>query len=118
MFFCDQLTRPTSCTIVMLLIHFQVEIYPPNAGKGSGVKDRPPTPPPQQQIKVYAYDELPPKYRKRYEYAARFVRLVRSKTPKVTMYTKQAKCMLMENSPSADFEVNFYSGKTRPFIIF
>lgn len=75
------------------------------------MKDRPPTPPPQHQIKVYAYDELPPKYRKRYEYAARFVRLVRSKTPKVTMYTKQAKCMLMENSPSADFEVNFYSGK-------
>ena len=42
----------------------------------------------------------------------RFVNLVRSKTPKVTMYTKRAKCMLMENSPTADFEVIFYDGES------
>ena len=63
------------------------------------------------QLKVYSFADLPTKYRKRYDYAAKFVRIVRSKTPKITLYTKQAKCMLMENSPSADFEVNFYNGK-------
>ena len=26
------------------------------------------------------------------------------------MYSKHAKCMLMENSPHADFEVCFYNG--------
>ena len=36
------------------------------------------------------------------------MKLVRSKTPKVTMYTGKAKCMLMENS--SDFEVVFYDG--------
>ena len=74
------------------------------------MSSRPPAIPPKDQVKSYSFADLPPKYRKRYDYAARFVRLVRSKTPKVTMYTKHAKCMLMENSPSADFEVNFYNG--------
>ncbi|TNN84182.1 Serine/threonine-protein kinase PLK4 [Liparis tanakae] len=36
--------------------------------------------------------------------------LVKSKTPKVTFYTKYAKVMLMENSPNADLEVCFYDG--------
>ena len=31
-------------------------------------------------------------------------------TFQVTMYSKHAKCMLMENSPHADFEVCFYNG--------
>lgn len=43
-------------------------------------------------------------------YVNRFVRLVSSKTPKVTLYTDRAKCMLMENSPDADFEAVFYHG--------
>lgn len=37
--------------------------------------------------------------------------LVKSKTPKVTLYTKFAKCMLMENTPNADLEVCFYDGE-------
>ena len=41
----------------------------------------------------------------------RFVGLVRSKTPKVTMYTEKAKCMLMENAPTPDFEAAFYEGE-------
>ena len=45
----------------------------------------------------------------------RFVKLVRSKTPKVTLYTQRAKCMLMENGPNADFEAVFYDGKFRYF---
>lgn len=50
------------------------------------------------------------KYWKKYQYATKFTQLVKSKTPKVTLYTKFAKCMLMENSPSADLEMCFYDG--------
>lgn len=39
------------------------------------------------------------------------MKLVRSKTPKVTIYTSKAKCMLMENSPNHDFETVFYDGR-------
>lgn len=60
---------------------------------------------------TYLYCSLPFKYWKKYQYAARFVDLVRKKTPKITLYTKLAKCMLMENSPNADFEATFYDGK-------
>ena len=49
----------------------------------------------------------------------RFVGLVRSKTPKVTMYTERAKCMLMENSPTPDFEALFYDGQlSMPYSVF
>lgn len=51
------------------------------------------------------------KYWKKYQYASKFVQLVKSKTPKVTLYTKNAKVMLMENSPTADLEVCFYDGE-------
>jgi polo-like kinase 4 len=51
------------------------------------------------------------KYWRKYQYASKFVLLVKSKTPKVTLYTKSAKCMLMENSPNADLEVCFYDGE-------
>lgn len=45
--------------------------------------------------------------------------LVKAKTPKITFYSDQAKCLLMENSPE-DFEVLFYSGKYQgiTFIIY
>lgn len=56
------------------------------------------------------------KYWKKYQYASKFVQLVKSKTPKVTLYTKYAKVMLMENSPSADLEVCFYDGESSVFI--
>ena len=41
---------------------------------------------------------------------SRFTNLVRAKTPKVILYSSKAKCLLMENSPDADFECLFYSG--------
>ncbi|XP_069571060.1 serine/threonine-protein kinase PLK4 isoform X1 [Brachyistius frenatus] len=85
-----------------------VTIYQPNGGKGFPVLDRPPAPP--EDIFICSYDDLPEKYWKKYQYASRFVQLVKSKTPKVTLYTKQAKVMLMENSPDADLEVCFYDG--------
>uniref|UniRef100_A0A8C5CYS1 Serine/threonine-protein kinase PLK4 n=1 Tax=Gadus morhua TaxID=8049 RepID=A0A8C5CYS1_GADMO len=85
-----------------------VTIYQPNDGKGLPVSDRPPAPP--EDILICSYEDLPEKYWKKYQYASKFVQLVKSKTPKVSLYTKYAKCMLMENSPSADLEVCFYDG--------
>jgi polo-like kinase 4 len=37
----------------------------------------------------YSYQSLPSKLWKKYLYAARFVNLVRAKTPKVTLYTSK-----------------------------
>ncbi|XP_048851922.1 serine/threonine-protein kinase PLK4 [Brienomyrus brachyistius] len=85
-----------------------VTIYQPVEGRGPPVLDCPPTPP--EDIFICSYEDLPEKYWKKYQYASKFVQLVKSKTPKVTLYTKYAKCMLMENSPSADLEVCFYDG--------
>ncbi|XP_044129465.1 serine/threonine-protein kinase PLK4 [Bufo gargarizans] len=93
-------------------------IYHPNEGKGFPLVDRPPSPP--ENMFSYTFDSLPEKYWKKYQYASKFIQLVRSKTPKVTYYTRYAKCMLMENHPSADFEACFYDGakihKTADFI--
>uniref|UniRef100_A0A673WHF0 Serine/threonine-protein kinase PLK4 n=1 Tax=Salmo trutta TaxID=8032 RepID=A0A673WHF0_SALTR len=85
-----------------------VTIYQPNEGKGFPVLERPPAPP--EDILICSYDDLPEKYWRKYQYASKFVLVVKSKTPKVTLYTKSAKCMLMENSPNADLEVCFYDG--------
>ena len=86
-----------------------VLVYTPNKTEES---DSPPPPPTNlKHIKNFTHQSLPQKYWRKYQYAVRFVNLVRSKTPKVTLYTKLAKCMLMENEPEADFEVNFYDGK-------
>ncbi|CAJ1073687.1 serine/threonine-protein kinase PLK4 [Xyrichtys novacula] len=85
-----------------------VTIYQPNGGKGFPVLDCPPAPP--EDILICSYEDLPEKYWKKYQYAFKFVQLVKSKTPKVTLYTKHAKVMLMENCPNADLEVCFYDG--------
>ncbi|XP_072313988.1 serine/threonine-protein kinase PLK4 [Eucyclogobius newberryi] len=85
-----------------------VTIYQPNDGKGFPVLDHPPALP--ENILICSYDDLPEKYWKKYQYGSKFVQLVKSKTPKVTLYTKYAKVMLMENSPNADLEVCFYDG--------
>ncbi|XP_061824895.2 serine/threonine-protein kinase PLK4-like [Nerophis lumbriciformis] len=84
-----------------------VTVYQPNGGKGLGGKG---PPPPPKDTFVFSYDELPEKYWKKYQYASKFVQMVKSKTPKVIHYTTYGKVMLMENSPNADLEVNFYDG--------
>ncbi|KAK9398879.1 serine/threonine-protein kinase PLK4 [Crotalus adamanteus] len=86
----------------------EVTVYHPNEGLGVPLNDRPPASP--EHLNVYSLDNLPEKYWKKYQYAAKFVQLVRSKTPKVTFYTRYAKCMLMENSVPADVEICFYDG--------
>ncbi|KAM6220774.1 serine/threonine-protein kinase PLK4 isoform 2-T2 [Rhynchocyon petersi] len=85
-----------------------ITIYYPNDVRGFPLTDRPPLP--TDNICRYSFDSLPEKYWKKYQYASRFVQLVRSKSPKITYFTKYAKCILMENSPDADFEVWFYDG--------
>lgn len=59
----------------------------------------------------YTYHDLPSRYWKRYQYVSEFVNVVRSKTPKVTLFTDQAKCTLMENGPNPDYQVYFYNGE-------
>eukprot|EP00057_Strongylocentrotus_purpuratus_P014161 XP_011668635.1 PREDICTED: serine/threonine-protein kinase PLK4 [Strongylocentrotus purpuratus] len=88
----------------------QVTIYQPNGGKGFPIMEHPPSPPQDSGITKHSYHDLPSKYWKKYQYASRFIQLVRSKTPKVTLYTPHAKCMLMENGPTADCEACFYDG--------
>ncbi|XP_004393662.1 PREDICTED: serine/threonine-protein kinase PLK4 isoform X3 [Odobenus rosmarus divergens] len=85
-----------------------ITIYYPNDGRGFPLADRPPLP--TDNISRYSFDNLPEKYWRKYQYASRFVHLVRSKSPKITYFTRYAKCILMENSPDADFEVWFYDG--------
>ncbi|XP_066241108.1 serine/threonine-protein kinase PLK4 [Saccopteryx leptura] len=85
-----------------------ITIYYPNDGRGFPLVDRPPSP--TANISRYSFDNLPEKYWRKYQYAYRFVQLVRSKSPKITYFTRYAKCVLMENSPSAHFEVWFYDG--------
>uniref|UniRef100_H0VTN5 Serine/threonine-protein kinase PLK4 n=1 Tax=Cavia porcellus TaxID=10141 RepID=H0VTN5_CAVPO len=95
-----------------------ITVYYPSDGRGFPLTDRPPSP--TNNITRYSFDNLPEKYWKKYQYASRFVQLVRSKSPKITYFTKYAKCILMENSPDADFEVWFYDGakihKTEDFV--
>uniref|UniRef100_A0A452FSQ0 Serine/threonine-protein kinase PLK4 n=1 Tax=Capra hircus TaxID=9925 RepID=A0A452FSQ0_CAPHI len=85
-----------------------ITVYYPNDGRGFPLADRPPSP--TDNISRYSFDNLPEKYWRKYQYASRFVQLVRSKSPKITYFTRYAKCVLMENSPGADFEVWFYDG--------
>lgn len=86
-----------------------VSVCYPGDNKGIPLASSPVSVPNDALLKNYHYTQLPPKYAKRYAYASRFVRLVQSKTPKVTLYTEEAKCMLMEDFPEASFEVFFYS---------
>ncbi|XP_065592473.1 serine/threonine-protein kinase PLK4 isoform X2 [Cyrtonyx montezumae] len=85
-----------------------ITVYHPNEGRGFLLDNRPPIPP--EDSCIFSFDNLPETYWKKYQYAANFVQLLRTKTPKVTLYTRYAKCMLMENSPPADVEVCFYDG--------
>ncbi|KAJ8324495.1 hypothetical protein QVD99_002515 [Batrachochytrium dendrobatidis] len=63
-----------------------------------------------QPARQYSRSSLPTSLLKKFRYAARFVELVRAKTPKIIFYSPQAKCILMENGQIPDFEMIFYSG--------
>ncbi|XP_047370317.1 serine/threonine-protein kinase PLK4 [Vespa velutina] len=74
------------------------------------IGSQPPPLPSYGADNIYSYENLPPRHHKKYIYASRFVKLVRAKTPKVTLYTQRAKCLFMENGPHPDCEVHFYNG--------
>ena len=51
----------------------QIEVYQPEGGRGSALRECPPSPPsPHTVVKQFSYDDLPRKYWKKYEYAARY----------------------------------------------
>ncbi|KAJ3008027.1 UNVERIFIED_CONTAM: Serine/threonine-protein kinase plk4, partial [Siphonaria sp. JEL0065] len=64
----------------------------------------------QHPIYMYPSTNLSPSLSKIHAYAAKFIDLIRSKTPKIIFYSPQAKCQLMENFPDPDFEMAFYNG--------
>lgn len=105
------LKKDTVCEVMKISSDgLRIVMYEPNGGSGVPLADEPPPMPIQGADKIYGLENLPEKQRKKYQYAAKFVDLVRAKTPKVTYYTDKAKCFLMENL--TDFEVCFYdSGK-------
>lgn len=87
----------------------RIVIFEPENGKGCKPMDKPPPLPRQGADAIFSYENLPEKHWKKYMYAARFVDLVRAKTPKVTYYSPKTKFQLMENL--VDYEASFYDGK-------
>ncbi|KAF6040930.1 PLK4 [Bugula neritina] len=102
---------PTSSVMEVLNISpdgTQVTVFrpPKDSGVTGDLLETPTSIPPTAN--TYTNHTLPKKYWKKYLYASRFIRMVKSKTPKVTYFSDQAKCMLMESAE--DFEAIFYSG--------
>ncbi|KAL9641880.1 hypothetical protein ABK040_000818 [Willaertia magna] len=57
----------------------------------------------------YTFYSMPQGLQKYYEHARFVVETIKSKTPKIEYHSSECKCILMENSPMADFEVLFLS---------
>ncbi|KAI5707137.1 hypothetical protein M8J75_014935 [Diaphorina citri] len=65
----------------------EVALYTPGgSSRGVPVRDAPPPLPPGGADLIFSYESLPRPHWKKYMYAARFVGLVRAKTPKITLY--------------------------------
>uniref|UniRef100_A0A8D9EUT2 Serine/threonine-protein kinase SAK n=1 Tax=Cacopsylla melanoneura TaxID=428564 RepID=A0A8D9EUT2_9HEMI len=90
----------------------RVALYSPGGigSRGIPILECPPPLPHGGADLIFSYESLPRAHWKKYMYAARFVGLVRAKTPKITLYSARAKCILMENGPDPDFEAAFYKG--------
>lgn len=93
----------------------RIVLYEPDGGKGAVPSHKPPKLPQKGANAIFSYENLPEKHWKKYMYAAKFVELVRAKTPKITYYSDKAKCVLMENL--TDFESCFYDGKLYGLIL-
>ena len=87
-------------------------VYQPNNGKGCLISNRPPSiPTDKSSFMKFNYSNLPQNYWKKYELAAKFVKMVRSRTPKITLHVTDAKCILYDTSP--DFEAHFHRHGTK-----
>nr|VZH92790.1 unnamed protein product [Spirometra erinaceieuropaei] len=112
----------------------KIVIYQPNGGKGarpapeepmvsgSNTSTTPTGSPvpasPGDTFCVFTLDRLPENYWKKYQFVTKFVNMARAHTPKVTLYTSTAKCILMEKvEPQADFEVEFFADGSRVHIL-
>jgi len=99
---------------IMEVIRIESEIdniivYQPNGGKGCLIANRPPPVPTEKgSFMQFNYKNLPQNYWKKYDLAAKFVKMVRSRTPKITLHVEDAKCILYDTSP--DFEAHFHRG--------
>ncbi|KAJ1966602.1 hypothetical protein IWQ62_002364 [Dispira parvispora] len=60
----------------------------------------------------YHTSDLPSKYTKQYEFVSRLIRVVQSKTIRISLNTPQAKCLYMEDRPYGSMTVKFYNGIT------
>ncbi|XP_058177593.1 serine/threonine-protein kinase PLK4 [Anopheles ziemanni] len=83
-------------------------LYHPGGSRGVPIKNEPPDLPLAGVDSIYSYENIPERHWKKYVYAARFVNMVKAKTPKITLYSEMAKCQLMETL--LDYEVVFYDG--------
>ncbi|XP_031844945.1 polo like kinase SAK isoform X2 [Nomia melanderi] len=86
----------------------RVVLYKPTISVEVG--SQPPALPARGADSIYSYENLPARHHRKYVYASRFIKLVRAKTPKLTLYTNRSKCLFMENGPHPDCEVHFYNG--------
>ena len=79
------------CVVEVLRISpngMKILVFHPNGKKGVALSSVPPEAPPSVDTS-YLFSGLPTKYWKKYQYAAKFVQLVRKKTPKVSCSTVQ-----------------------------
>ncbi|XP_067948111.1 serine/threonine-protein kinase PLK4-like [Watersipora subatra] len=86
----------------------QIIVYKPKKEDGPVPVDPSSPPALPAHYSQYSYSSLPRKYWRKYEYGARFISLLKRRTPKVTYFSQRAKCMLMESGE--DFEAVFYEG--------
>ncbi|XP_042145617.1 serine/threonine-protein kinase PLK4-like [Ixodes scapularis] len=83
----------------------RVFFYKPPLGWHLSTEGVAPAPP--QGAPVHSWDALPQALWAKYACAARFVSLVRQKTPKIILYAEYALCIRLG---SGDLEASFYSG--------
>ncbi|XP_035228656.1 serine/threonine-protein kinase PLK4-like isoform X2 [Stegodyphus dumicola] len=89
-----------------------MSIYLYKVKSGFLLSDKPPPKPRKlHQIQHFSHDNLPEIHWKKYLYASKFINFVRAQVPKITLYGKLAKCIMMENSPDPDYEMLFYDGE-------
>ncbi|VUZ50068.1 unnamed protein product [Hymenolepis diminuta] len=93
----------------------EVVIYHPNGGRGVPVSsDSPVAAYEGDTCKVFKLAQLPEKYWKKYQFVSKFINMAKAHTPKVTLYTRLSKCILMERvEPQADFELELLADGSR-----
>ncbi|KAH9284931.1 Serine/threonine-protein kinase PLK4 [Echinococcus granulosus] len=93
----------------------EVIIYHPNGGRGVPPNTNSPVAARSgDTYGVYRLAQLPEKYWKKYQFVSKFINMAKAHTPKVTLYTSRAKCILMEKvEPQADFEMEVLTDGSR-----